>query len=180
MPALLPTLTSPRLTLRPFTEMEAPEVKHLAGSKQVAEMIPLIPHPYPLEAAITWISSLATQFEEQRTFTLAVTSSHNGDLLGAMTLHLALEHHRAEIGYWFGIDHWGKGYCTEAAQTMVDYARKHFGLTRIIGRCLAKNTGSARVLEKLGMQPEGRLVAHEYKDGIYQDLLLFGLSDRNN
>ena len=42
----IPTLTTERLVLRPFSMEDADAVAALAGARQVAEMTLLIPHPY--------------------------------------------------------------------------------------------------------------------------------------
>jgi RimJ/RimL family protein N-acetyltransferase len=48
----------------------------------------------------------------------------------------------------------GKGYAFEAAAALMDYGRKEFGLTRIIGLTSLTNEKSAHLLEKLGLQFE--------------------------
>ncbi|MBX0328846.1 GNAT family N-acetyltransferase [Oscillochloris sp. ZM17-4] len=50
-----------------------------------------------------------------------------------------------------------RGYATEAARAIVAFGFTELLLHRIWSWCIADNLGSARVLEKLGMRPEGRL-----------------------
>jgi RimJ/RimL family protein N-acetyltransferase len=52
------------------------------------------------------------------------------------------------------------------------------GLHRVIGRTEARNVGSARVLEKLGMRREAHLVENEYVKGEWQSELVYALLDR--
>ncbi len=42
-----PTLTTPRLRLRPFTLADAPHVLALAGAREIGDTTLNIPHPYP-------------------------------------------------------------------------------------------------------------------------------------
>jgi hypothetical protein len=51
---------------------------------------------------------------------------------------------------FLGQSHWGKGLATEAAQAIIDHAFAALDVERIIGRCMAANSGSRRVLEKCG------------------------------
>ena len=46
---------------------------------------------------------------------------------------------------------------------------------RISSWCIADNTASARVLERLGLRQEGRLRENEHFKGRWWDTLLFGL-----
>jgi hypothetical protein len=43
-----------------------------------------------------------------------------------------------------------------------------FGLHRVIGRLEPRNTGSARVLERLGMRKEAHFVENEFVKGEWQ------------
>lgn len=60
-----------------------------------------------------------------------------------------------EMIYVFASDSWGKGYATEAASALRDYAFQRLGLRRIIALINPENPASARVAEKVGMQLEG-------------------------
>jgi ribosomal-protein-alanine N-acetyltransferase len=59
-----------------------------------------------------------------------------------------------EIGYALGQPHWGRGYATEAATAVCDYARTELGESRLIALIQHGNEASRRVAEKLGMEYE--------------------------
>ncbi len=97
----------------------------------------------------------------------------DGTLVGDVSLHLrSAEHHQGEIGFVVHPDHWGRGYATEAATALLDLGFETFGLHRIAGRTEARNTGSALVLERIGMQQEGHLVENELVKGEWQSEVL--------
>lgn len=149
-------------------------MQRLAGDRRVAEPTAAIPHPYPDGAAESWISTHSQLFASRKgvSFALVVESS---ELVGTVSLlDVAPAHARAEVGYWVGVSHWGRGYCTEALGMLVAFAEDHFGLTRLVGRCIASNAASARVMEKAGFTLEGRQIKHVQRDGRYEDMLLFG------
>ena len=50
-----PTLTTARLTLRPFVADDAFDVERLAGRREIADTTLNIPHPYPHGGAAEWI-----------------------------------------------------------------------------------------------------------------------------
>jgi len=59
-----------------------------------------------------------------------------------------------DIGYAFLPGHWSKGYATESALGVKEYAKNSIGLKRIVGITDPNNDGSIRVLEKLGLEFE--------------------------
>jgi ribosomal-protein-alanine N-acetyltransferase len=71
-----------------------------------------------------------------------------------------------EIGYMLGRPHWGRGYATEAATAVRDYALTELGETRLIALIMHGNVASQRVAEKLGMQYE-REVSLRFPTGLY-------------
>lgn len=58
----------------------------------------------------------------------------------------------AELGYDFRSDCWNRGYATEAAVAVRDYAFQQLGLPRLISFIRQTNVSSQRVAQKIGMQ----------------------------
>ncbi len=109
----------------------------------------------------------------------AVESSETGELVGDVDLLWASDQHRAgELGFIVHPAHQGQGYATEAARPLLDWAFGDFGLHRVIGRAEARNVGSARVLEKLGMRSEAHLVENEWVKGEWQSEVVYAILDR--
>lgn len=141
--------------------------------------LPLVHCQY---AAEQWIATHTQAFESRTSITYAIALA-GGGLVGAISLErISVKHSRAELGYWIGCPFWGQGMCSEAAKVLIQYANTELGLTRFDGRCLARNLGSARVMEKVGFLREGRLAKHVYHRGRYEDILVYGLVllGRNN
>ena len=170
----LPTLTTERLVLRPFTLADAPEVNRLVGDRRIADTTLNIPHPYDESMAGSWIGTHAEAAERGERVSLAVTVREGG-LVGAVGLALTPPHERGELGYWIAVPHWGRGYATEAAAAMIDYAFGTLGLRRVVAHCLTRNVASARVMEKVGMQREGTLRAHVIKWDVPEDVALYAI-----
>ena len=55
-----------------------------------------------------------------------------------------------EIGYWYGVPFWGRGYATEAAQALIDFAFNDLAADGFEGGARVSNPASRRVLEKCG------------------------------
>jgi ribosomal-protein-alanine N-acetyltransferase len=167
-----PVLRTARLTLRPFTNADAPAVERLAGAYEVALNTLLIPHPYPEGAAVEWIARHDRDFTENRIHHFALDA--DGELVGAMGLVMKGDG-IAEIGYWIGVPYWKRGYATEAAAAVVRYGFEECGMQRIFACHFSRNPASGRVLQKLGMQQEGTLRRHLVKWGERIDLTFYGI-----
>ena len=170
-----PELTTARLRLRPFVLADAEAVSTLAGDEAVARDTLNIPHPYERDHAEEWIGSHQGQFARRESVTYAVTRREDDALVGAIGLILDTENDAAELGYWIGREHWGRGFATEAARAVVAWAFESLGLHRIHASHFPRNPASGRVLRKLGMTHEGTLRQHVKKWGEYLDLERFGL-----
>ncbi|MFW5687963.1 MAG: GNAT family N-acetyltransferase [Spirochaetota bacterium] len=81
----------------------------------------------------------------------------------------------AELGYWLERSARGKGYATEASRFMLDFGFRSLGLHRIWGKCHVDNRGSARVMEKLGMQLEGTVREHVWLRDHYRSSYLYSI-----
>ncbi|MEP6909639.1 MAG: GNAT family N-acetyltransferase [Actinomycetota bacterium] len=72
-----------------------------------------------------------------------------------------------EIGYALGRPHWGRGYATEAATAVRDYALAELGEERLIALIHKDNVASRGVAEKLGMAYEREVELPLARVGLY-------------
>lgn len=109
-------------------------------------------------------------------FQLAVTLKSNNLLIGNCGIRMDRPNaFQADIGYELDPQYWNYGYATEAAHAIVDFGFNSFDLHRVWSWCVADNTGSAHVLEKLGMRREGHLRENEYYRGRWWDTLMYAI-----
>ncbi|MEA3440103.1 MAG: GNAT family N-acetyltransferase [Chloroflexota bacterium] len=170
-----PALTTERLLLRPFTLADAPEVRRLAGDRNIAETTLNIPHPYEDGMAEEWISSHPEQYTKGEGVVFAITLQSDDMLVGAVGLAINQRFDRAELGYWIGSPYWNQGYCTEASREVLRYAFQELELNRVQATHLTRNSASGRVMQKLGMKREGRLRQYVKKWDIYEDLEMYSI-----
>lgn len=145
-PALLRT---ERLVLRPFLDGDAPDIYAYAQLEEWSRYhLPSIPFPYALEDAETFIASMLDKpWETEPNWAIVLDRR----VIGGLGLTLRPPEQLAELGYSLAPAHWNRGLTTEAARGALDYAFYVLGLEAIVARCDARNTGSWRVMEKLGM-----------------------------
>lgn len=151
---VLPRLYTPRLLLRPLHEGDASMLVQLAGEWQVASKTGRIPYPYELPMAIDFIRSLQDAFDREIVF--AVCCQTDGALLGCVGVSFDVD--SAELGYWFGLEYWGQGFATEAAQALMEYVLSLPNIKQITSSHLLSNPASGRVLLKLGFFESERTI----------------------
>lgn len=171
---MIPCLSSERLTLNAFTFDDIALVEKFAGDPLVAVTTLLIPHPYPKGAAAKWIATHQSLFLENKNVVFAIRDTDN-NLIGAINLALNLPHKTAEIGYWIGPPHWGKGYCTEATKKIIQFGFETYDLNKIHAHHIASNPSSGRVMQKSGMSQEGYKKRHLIKNGVIEDVVEYAI-----
>ena len=156
-------ITTRRLLLRSFTLADVADVQRLAGNFNVAKMTINVPHPYEDGMAEQWISTHADGWNSRTRITHAITDKQSGQLLGCISLFNITEG-QCKLGYWLGESEWGKGYCTEAAIAIIQFAFEHLQLDKVAAVHLTVNPASGRVMEKAGMQHVG-VIQDANRDG---------------
>lgn len=157
--------------IRSFRPDDAASLARHANSRAVWRNVrDHFPHPYTVEDAALWIERCREALPETQ-FAIEVDGEAAGGI--GFFLQRDVERRSAEIGYWLGEAHWGRGVMTDAVRAATAYGFATFGLIRIYAMVFAWNAASCRVLEKAGYTLEGRLRRAVVKDGQVLDQLLY-------
>jgi ribosomal-protein-alanine N-acetyltransferase len=146
----IPTITTPRLTLRPFSEQDAEALHRILGIQGILQYFPN-PDPPPLERVQRLIAHQLQHWEEHNLGWWAVEPRHQPQLIGWCGLQFLPETDETEVGYLLDKAFWGQGLATEGAQASLRYGFETLELETIIALVLPENIASRRVIEKLGM-----------------------------
>ncbi len=161
-----------RCQIRPWTLEDAPALLRLADNPHVAENLrDRFPSPYTPADADEWLT-IVTQADPFLDFAIVVGDSPIGGI--GLALGSDIERVSAEVGYWIGEDHWGRGFATEALRAFIPWALETFALTRLFATTFAHHHASRRVLEKAGFELEGVLRRAAIKRGEVLDMALYG------
>lgn len=128
-----------RLSLRPYVAGDAEAICKQIGNYRISQWLTRVPHPYSTSDAHAF-------FDRNAGDPCVKAVIYRGHLIGCVSIL------RNDLGYWFGIAHWGHGFATEAARAMLA-AYFAAGQSGVGSGYLEGNTGSRNVLEKLGFAP---------------------------
>ena len=169
-----------RLTLRPFVDDDFEAFHAMHSDEEVARYL-FGERRSPAESRDLLARKIASSSwaNEGDWLGAAVVERESGITVGDLSLQWVSERDRtAEIGFIFDPRHQGKGFATEAARGLLDWAFGTAGLHRVIARTEARNSASSRVLEKLGLRLEAHLVENEWVKGEWQSELDYAILDR--
>ena len=161
--------------LRPWRATDLDSLVRHADDPQVARGVSdRFPSPYTREDGEAFLSG---QVIDLSTPVFAIEI--DGEACGSIGVHrLAGERAvGAELGYWLGRAHWGRGVMTQVVAAFAPRVEGALGVLRLQATVLDFNVGSARVLEKNGFVEEGRLRCAVRKRGRLHDLRVFGRVD---
>jgi RimJ/RimL family protein N-acetyltransferase len=168
-------IRTPRLLLRPYApgDVDALYAYHqLPETARFLEGGPM--SRAEVEALVTRRIGSSTLAGVGEALNLVVELPQTGDLVGDCVLFWRGEG-QAEVGYVFNPAHHGHGYATEVVAALLKLGFESLGMHRVAARCDARNTASARVMERSGMRREAHLVQNEFLKGEWVDELIYAI-----
>ena len=172
-------LETERLLLRPFRGDDFEALYAMRSNSELTRYLYWDPQREDevRETLAKKIASLSIRSEGD-VLALAAERRATGELVADLTLQwVSREHGVGEIGFIVHPDHLGRGYATEAARPLLAVSFDVLRLHRVIGRMEARNVGSARVLEKLGMRREAHFVENEFVKDEWQSEVVYAILD---
>ena len=115
--------------------------------------------PKDIEVTRSILSPLVSNHLESKIqkYTFVIEDKLTGAFIGLFGFNLGkITYRNAEVWYLIHPNFWGRGYATEALKCVIEFGFTTLKLHRITAGCAVGNIGSIKVLEKSGMQKEGR------------------------
>jgi RimJ/RimL family protein N-acetyltransferase len=111
-------------------------------------------------------------------YRFVATLAETGEIIGTTRVHIDDTWDLGgSIGYGIRTPHRGRGYATEAAGLVLQFAFTKLGLHRIEATIEPENLASQRVVEGLGMRREGLLKRRLKEPDGWRDALLYGITE---
>jgi RimJ/RimL family protein N-acetyltransferase len=101
----------------------------------------------------------------------------DGELIGQCALfNVDAAARTCELGITIGdAAYWGRGYGRECVSLLLTYAFQHHNYHKVWLRVHAANARAIRSYQACGLVEEGRLRAHVWSNGEYDDLVFMGI-----
>ena len=143
------------VTLRPWEPADVSFVFDACQDPEIQRWTNL-PSPFRAADSIALLHLSASLREEGKAALFAITSTDQGELLGAASVRDIDRRRRSGlIGYWIASEARGRGVATAAVHALSCWALSELGLDEVHADVLHGNDGSARVLERCGFVAEG-------------------------
>jgi RimJ/RimL family protein N-acetyltransferase len=126
------------------------------------EVMRFYPAPLTREQSLAWIEKQRDRYSRHGHALWLVSERSTGTPVGQVGLMIQEVEgtHEPEIGYLIHRPYWRRGYASEAACAVRDWAFAKKGLDRVISLIRPENLPSQAVARRLGMAPERDVLFH--------------------
>lgn len=170
-PPLPESIQTPRSLLRRFSVADADDVYAYRRDPEVVRFLQ-VAQPFERRDAEAFVAAQVLADPRER---CVWALEQQGHVVGGVSLRIARQQLRAELGYELARRLWGRGLMAEATSAVVDAAFRRLPVIKIIATATATNARSIRLLENLGMQREALLRRHWVHRGRVLDEVRYGL-----
>ncbi len=173
-----PKIETERLLLNQPVRNDIENIVEILNTEIYSKYTINIPFPYTAESAEFWIELAEQGFKNKTQYIFAIRTKEKSKLIGGIDLGIESRFNHAELGYWLDETYWNHGYMTEAVRALINFGFTELNLKRIYATHFDFNPASGKVILKCGMEKEGVLKCHTYKDGKYQNHVLYSIINK--
>ena len=147
-----PSLTTKRLILRPWREADLAPFAAMNADPRVMAFMPAILTRGESDAMV---ARCHAHFDHHGFGLWAAEEPGVAPFIGFIGLACPRFEARftpcVEVGWRLAVDHWGRGYATEGARTVLEFGFETAGLEEIVSFTTVGNARSRAVMARLGM-----------------------------
>jgi ribosomal-protein-alanine N-acetyltransferase len=172
-------LQTERLLLRPYRDDDFEGVHAYGSDPEVVRYMLWGPNTGEQTRHFLVEVQDGARAEPRTKFDFAIELRETCTMIGGCGIYLkGSELLVGEMGYVLNPRYHRRGLMPEAARALIGFGFGDLHLHRIFARCHPDNRPSARVMEKCGMQYEGRLREAELVKGAWWDYLYYSILEQ--
>jgi ribosomal-protein-alanine N-acetyltransferase len=169
-------LQTNRLVLRDLEETDWEAAHSYASDPEVVRYMDWGPNTEDETKKFIQRAAAGQREQPRLSYEMAIVLNERDILIGGCGIHISDPINREGwIGYCLNRHFWREGYATETARALIRFGFDQLKLHRIFALCDPENVASAHVLEKVGMQLEGRFRERKLRKGKWHDELLYAI-----
>ena len=170
-------LKTERLTIRDYVEADWQAIVQQTTQEDVARYMEWDTTTWAeREKVVAWI-------KEQQVLTFSTFGKYiefavekGREVIGNLGIKRLSEANKvAEVGWDLDPECWGQGYASEATTAFMDWCFRNLELHRFTSVCDARNTGSYKPVERLGMRREALHAKSSFIKGEWVDDLVYAV-----
>ena len=175
------TLETKRLIIREYTESDLPEYHKLLSDKQNMYFLDDIT-TNSIEESKESLRNAIDMNSKSKARRLCIILKGNGDdkLIGGVGYEISevtpLGKIADPMGWFVMPEFQNKGYITEAAKRVLEFAFEEDNCVRVVTGCYADNVPTQKVMDKVGFRKEAERLNASYHDGKMKDRLGYALN----
>jgi RimJ/RimL family protein N-acetyltransferase len=163
---------SKHLELRMPSLDDVPDIVRHANNDKIARNLSHQPYPYTNEHAAQMVGRVA---KGQGTLNYGYgiyLDQGSGPFIGFAVIGQA-NRDVPLLGFWLGEEHWNKGYITEVANALIEFAFEELEAPALRATVFDDNPASRRVLEKCGFREmEKAMLKSKHRGGFAPGMMM--------
>ena len=172
-------LETERLILRQYDENDLPDFHKLMSDKQNMYFLDDIT-TNSLEESKESLKKAIEVNEQEKARRFCIELRENNRLIGAVGYEIKTITPIGKIadpmGWFIMPEYQNKGYMTEAAKKVLEFAFLQDNCVRVVTGCYKDNIPTQKVMAKVGFRKEAENIKSQYHDGIMKDRLDYAIN----
>lgn len=176
-------LSTPRLELTALAITDLEAVWPHVADPAISEHMSWDPHQSKQET-IEFLERVENDLATGRSLTWGIWSMKEFcgvfSVINILRSHRVLRYDRGELAYWCAPKHQGKGLMSEAGHCIIEFAFGRLALNRLVVGHHVENSGSRKLIERLGFTLIGTEHEAFMKHGRWIDIKTYELLSRDH
>ena len=143
-----------RLRLRPMAPKDIDGFVHSLNDWDIQQWLTAPPFPYESGHGDAYLAIVSANHATSHPTVFVIAEAASDDAIGVASVDIGADG-TGELGYWLARSHWGCGLMKEAVAALLDHAKGHPALHRLVAVTDPRNFRSQRVLETCGFLRRG-------------------------